>query len=59
MVRIVWIDRMPGANSTVVAVSVMHKYGLPMSFMGFVKKALPFAIVHVVLALAYVLLVLG
>jgi Na+/H+ antiporter NhaD/arsenite permease-like protein len=48
-----------GSASTVVAVSVMHKYDLPMSFMGFVKKALPFAIVHVVLALAYVLLFVG
>ncbi len=44
-----------GSASTVVAVSVMHKHGLKISFAGFVLKALPFAIIHVVLATAYVL----
>jgi Na+/H+ antiporter NhaD/arsenite permease-like protein len=48
-----------GSASTVVAVSVMHRHGIKLSFVGFVKKALPFALVHVVLALAYVLLVLA
>ncbi len=47
-----------GSASTVVAVSVMHKHGLNVSFLGFVKAALPFAIAHVVLAVAYVLIFL-
>ena len=47
-----------GSASTVVAVSVMHKHGLPISFGGFVVKALPFALAHVALAAAYVLLFL-
>ncbi len=47
-----------GSASTVVAVSIMHKMGTPLSFMAFVKKAAPFALVHVVLAVAYVLLFL-
>jgi len=47
-----------GSASTVVAVSVMHKYGLKLSFSGFVVKALPFAIAHVVLATVYVLVFL-
>ncbi|MCZ6804765.1 MAG: SLC13 family permease [Proteobacteria bacterium] len=45
-----------GSASTLVAVTIMHKYKLPMSFFGFIKKALPFAMVHIVLAIAYVLL---
>jgi len=48
-----------GSASTVVAVSVMHKHDLKLSFVGFVKKALPFAVLHVLLALVYVLFVLG
>ena len=47
-----------GSASTVVAVSIIAKQGLKLSFIGFVKKALPFAIAHVLLALAYVLLFL-
>jgi Na+/H+ antiporter NhaD/arsenite permease-like protein len=42
----------------VVAVSVIHRQGLEMSFVKFVRMALPFALVHVVLATFYVLLVL-
>ena len=45
-----------GSASTVVAVSVMHKHGLPITFGGFVVKALPFALAHVALATGYVLL---
>ncbi len=45
-----------GSASTVVAVTVMHKYGLKVSFGGFVKLAAPFAVVHIVLAVAYVVL---
>ena len=44
-----------GSASTVVAVTLMHKYELPMSFMQFVKTALPFALVHLVLSVVYVL----
>jgi Na+/H+ antiporter NhaD/arsenite permease-like protein len=47
-----------GSASTVVAVTLMHKANLKLSFMGFVKAALPFATVHVILAVAYVLFVL-
>jgi len=41
-----------------VAVIIMHKHDLRTSFMGFVKKALPFAVLHIALATLYVLLVL-
>lgn len=46
-----------GSASTLVAVTIMHKYKLPMSFLGFIKKALPFAAVHIALAIGYVLVV--
>lgn len=46
-----------GSASTVVAVTVMHKYELRMSFVRFVKLAAPFALVHIVLAIVYVVLV--
>jgi len=36
----------------------MHKHKLPLSFAGFVKAAIPYAVVQIILALAYVLLVL-
>ena len=48
-----------GSASTLVAVTVMHKHGLKMSFVSFVKSALPFALMQIVLAVLYVLLVLG
>lgn len=44
-----------GSASTVVAVTVMHKYDLKVSFARFVKLAAPFAALHIVLAVAYVL----
>ncbi|MEM9873825.1 MAG: SLC13 family permease [Myxococcota bacterium] len=47
-----------GSASTVVAVTVMHKHGLPISFGRFVRLALPFAVVHIGLAMAYVVLFL-
>ncbi len=47
-----------GSASTVVAVAVIHKQGLPLSFVGFVRAALPFALAHLLLATAYVLLFL-
>jgi len=45
-----------GSASTLVAVTIMHKYKLPMSFVGFIKKAFPFAVLHIVLAIGYVLI---
>ncbi len=47
-----------GSASTLVAVTIIHKYNLPMSFAGFVKKAAPFALIHISLAVVYVLLLL-
>ncbi|MCB9651580.1 MAG: hypothetical protein H6730_34040 [Deltaproteobacteria bacterium] len=47
-----------GSASTLVAVAIIHKNKLPMTFGGFVKKAAPFALVQLVLATAYVLAVL-
>lgn len=47
-----------GSASTLVAVTIMHKHKLTLSFSGFVKAALPFAAVHIVLATAYVLIFL-
>ncbi len=44
-----------GSASTLVAVTIMHKYKLPISFFGFIKKALPFATAHIALAIGYVL----
>ncbi|MEZ4439038.1 MAG: SLC13 family permease [Polyangiaceae bacterium] len=45
-----------GSASTVVAVTVMHKHGLRVSFGQFVKLAAPFALVHILLAIGYVVL---
>jgi Na+/H+ antiporter NhaD/arsenite permease-like protein len=47
-----------GSASTLVAVTIIHKHGLHLSFIDFVKKAAPFAILHIVLAVLYVLLIL-
>ncbi len=48
-----------GSASTLVAVTIIHKFDLKLSFMDFVKTALPFAAAHIALATVYVLLVLG
>ncbi len=45
-----------GSASTLVAVTIMHKHGLGLSFAGFVKKALPFALMQIGLAVGYLLL---
>ncbi|MBW2464743.1 MAG: hypothetical protein JRH11_24050, partial [Deltaproteobacteria bacterium] len=45
-----------GSASTVVAVTLMHKYEVPLSFMRFVRLAFPYAVVQLVLAVIYVLL---
>jgi Na+/H+ antiporter NhaD/arsenite permease-like protein len=48
-----------GSASTLVAVTIIHKNNLPMSFAKFVKVAIPFAAVQLVLAAGYVLIFLG
>ena len=48
-----------GSASTLVAVTIMHKNKLEVSFGGFVKKAVPYAAVQIAVATLYVLLVLG
>ena len=47
-----------GSASTLVAVTIIHKYKLPMSFGGFVVRALPYALIQIALATAYVLIIL-
>lgn len=47
-----------GSASTLVAVAIIHKARLPLSFGAFVKAAVPFAGMQLVLAVAYVLLIL-
>jgi Na+/H+ antiporter NhaD/arsenite permease-like protein len=47
-----------GSASTLVAVTIMHKHKLEMTFIGFVKKAVPFALIQIILATAYVLVFL-
>ena len=44
-----------GSASTLVAVTIIHRYGLKLSFAGFVKVALPYAIVQLALAIIYLL----
>ncbi len=45
-----------GSASTLVAVTIIHKYKLKLSFAGFVRAAIPFAICHIALAVLYVFL---
>ena len=47
-----------GSASTLVAVTIIHKQGLKLTFAGFVKAALPFALLQLALATIYVLLLL-
>lgn len=47
-----------GSASTVVAVAIIHRAKLPLTFGGFVKAAAPFAVAQLALATAYVLLFL-
>jgi Na+/H+ antiporter NhaD/arsenite permease-like protein len=47
-----------GSASTLVAVTIMHKHQVPMSFVQFVRKALPFAAIQIALALVYVVVFL-
>ncbi len=46
-----------GSASTLVAVTIMHKHELHMSFGGFVKVAVPYAFAQIVLATLYVLII--
>ncbi len=48
-----------GSASTLVAVTIIHKNKLPLSFVAFVKAAVPFAVMQLVLAVGYVLLLLS
>ncbi len=48
-----------GSASTLVAVTIIHKHGLPMTFAGFVKVAAPYAALQVALATVYVLVFLN
>lgn len=43
-----------GSASTLVAVTIMHKHKLHLSFAGFVKIAIPFAVVQILIAALYV-----
>lgn len=45
-----------GSASTVVAMTIIHRQKLKLTFGGFVKIALPFAVVQIVLATIYVLI---
>ena len=47
-----------GSASTLVAVTIIHKHKLALSFGAFVKLAIPYALVQLVLATVYVLLFL-
>ena len=47
-----------GSASTLVAVTIIHKYKLKLSFGGFIVKAFPYALMHITLASAYVLIFL-
>ena len=41
-----------------MAVNLIHKYGIRLSFFDFVKKALPFAVIQIAIALVYVVVIL-
>ena len=47
-----------GSASTVVAMTIILRQKIELSFIGFVKLAVPFAIMQIVLAVVYVLIVL-
>lgn len=47
-----------GSASTLVAVTLIHKYGLQLSFSGFVRRAAPYAVIQLLIALGYVLVFL-
>ncbi|MBI1214676.1 MAG: hypothetical protein GC185_02525 [Alphaproteobacteria bacterium] len=45
-----------GSASTLVAVTIMHRHEVGLSFGGYIKKVMPFAIAQIGLAIAYVLI---
>jgi Na+/H+ antiporter NhaD/arsenite permease-like protein len=45
-----------GSASTLVAVTIIHKQKISLSFTGFIKKAVPFALMQIAIAVAYLLL---
>ena len=45
-----------GSASTLVAVTIIHKYKIHLPFVDFIKKALPFALMQILLAVGYILL---
>jgi len=47
-----------GSASTLVAVTIMHKHQLNITFARFVRLAAPFAVIQILLAVVYVLIVL-
>ena len=47
-----------GSASTLVAVTIIHKSGIKLSFAGFVGRALPYALVQLGIAVIYLLVVL-
>lgn len=47
-----------GSASTLVAVTIIHKNGQKLSFGAFVKKAIPYALMQIVLSAIYVLVFL-
>ncbi len=47
-----------GSASTLVAVTIIHKHKLPMTFFSFVKAAVPYALVQIVLATLYVVYII-
>lgn len=46
-----------GSASTLVAMTLIHRNEIKLTFVGFVKLALPFAVIHIGLAVVYVLIV--
>ena len=47
-----------GSASTLVAVTIIHRYGIRLSFAGFVRKAFVFAAMQLAMAVGYVLIVM-
>jgi Na+/H+ antiporter NhaD/arsenite permease-like protein len=45
-----------GSASTLVAVTIIHKHKIGLSFIGFIKKAFAFALMQIALAVGYLLL---
>jgi Na+/H+ antiporter NhaD/arsenite permease-like protein len=44
-----------GSASTLVAVTIIHKQKIALSFAAFVKAAIPFALIQIAIATIYVL----